>query len=330
MNILKKINLDVARLIASFMIVAIHIYPLAVFNENLDYTFTRILFRIAVPLFLMITGYYVMPKAIKDINALKKYTYKILKLYVISILIYLPINIYNNYFSNFNIITIIRDLFINGTFYHLWYFPALILGIWITYIIIKKINSNKAFLLFLLLYIIGLFGDNYYGLIINIKVLKKVYDIIFLVSDYTRNGLFFTPIFIYLGYKFYNEENNLDLKKNMFYIIAFILMMLGEGLLLHYFKIPRHSSMYIFLIPLVILIFNLLIFNTTSSNKKMRNMATWIYILHPLFIVIVRLISKILGVNILIQNNFIQYLIVLVFTITFINIYEKNKGSNKE
>ena len=68
---LKKLNLDIFRFIAALMIVAIHIYPLAVFNQNVDYFFTRVIFRIGVPLFLMITGFFVLPKALKDKNKLK-------------------------------------------------------------------------------------------------------------------------------------------------------------------------------------------------------------------------------------------------------------------
>ena len=137
-----KMNLDIARFIASFIIVAIHIYPLSSFNEILDYMITRVLFRIAVPFFLMITGYYILTKSIKDINILKNYTKKIIKLYLISIVIFLPINFYNHYFTNNNIYTILKDIFVNGTFYHLWYFPSLIMGIWLSYFLIKKVNKK--------------------------------------------------------------------------------------------------------------------------------------------------------------------------------------------
>lgn len=68
---IKKINIDILRLIASFMIVAIHIYPFVSKNEDVDYIITRVIFRIAVPFFLIITGYYILPKATKNIAILK-------------------------------------------------------------------------------------------------------------------------------------------------------------------------------------------------------------------------------------------------------------------
>lgn len=323
---IKKINIDILRLIASFMIVAIHIYPFVSINEDVDYIITRVIFRIAVPFFLMITGYYILPKATQNIATLKKYTVKILKLYVISMLIYLPVNIYTGYFNNINFIVLLKDILINGTFYHLWYFPALILGLWINYYLIKKLKSKTIYVLFIFLYVIGLFGDNYYHFIENISIFRTLYNGIFSIFDYTRNGLFYTPIFIFIGYMFNNKKNTLTNKKNLVYLFIFLIFMTIEGTLLYLYSIPRHSSMYIFLIPFSYYLFNLVIYNNNGFNKTIRNLSTWIYILHPLFILVVRIISKILNLGILINNNLINYFMVLTLTIMFILfIYKVNE-----
>lgn len=326
----KKMNLDMARLVASFMIVAIHIYPFSSFNEHLDYMITRVLFRMAVPFFLMITGYYILTKSIKDIYILKKYTKKILQLYFISIVIFLPINFYNHYFTNNNIFTILKDIFINGTFYHLWYFPSLIMGIWFSYFLIKKANEKIVPLIFIFLFIIGLFGDNYYGLISNIYIFKVFYTSIFSLFDYTRNGLFYTPVFIYFGYKLRNKECNLSFKKNIIYILIFVIFMLIEGAILYIFKIPRHSSMYIFLLPLSYYLFNLFVVHYNGENKKVRTYATWVYILHPLFMIIIRLMAKLVHLDILYNNSLINYLLVVLLTLIFIHILNKVKEVQNE
>lgn len=74
---IKKLNIDIYRFIASFLIIAIHISPFYKINSEFDFFFTRILCRIAVPLFLMITGYYILDKSLKDIKVLKDYTVKL-------------------------------------------------------------------------------------------------------------------------------------------------------------------------------------------------------------------------------------------------------------
>ena len=80
----KKLNIDIWRFIVSFLIVAIHISPFDKISPEFDFFFTRILGRIAVPLFLMITGYYILDKSLNDVKILKDYTKKILKIWGIS------------------------------------------------------------------------------------------------------------------------------------------------------------------------------------------------------------------------------------------------------
>lgn len=315
---MKKRNIDVYRFIASLMIVAIHIYPLNSINKTIDYAFTRVLFRIAVPFFLMITGYFVLPKSLSDKNNLKKYLIKIAKIYCLSMLIYLPLNIYNHYFQNANILSIIKDIFLNGTFYHLWYFPALLLGIVLTYFLLKIKNNKLKITLFCLLYCIGLFGDSYYGLVKDIPFLNGFYSFLFTIFDYTRNGLFYAPIFLGIGYLISQKEPAIKKNTNVLFIIVFILMLLIEGMTLYHFNIPRHTSMYISLLPLSYTLFQLVIKNK-ETNKKLRNLSTWIYILHPFFIVVVRLGAKIIHLeNIFVENSIIHYLAVVIATILFI------------
>ena len=304
----KKINIDVARFGVSFLVIAIHISPFININQDINFFFTRVLGRIAVPLFFMITGYFVIDGCLKDKNKLKKYTIKILKIYLFCIILYLPINIYMGKFNNISIFSIIKDILINGTLYHLWYFPALILGIWITYYFIKKLGNRKTFITVIVLYIIGLLGDSYYGLTRNVCVLRYIYDFIFKISDYTRNGLFYAPIFLYL------------------YSVLFFIGMTIEATILHKFNLQKHDSMYILLIPTMYVLFDYLINISNTQNLKLRNVSTIIYIFHPLFIVGIRFISGICKVEkYIVDNNFIFYLVVAVVTTIFAFLIEKIK-----
>ena len=319
-----KINIDICRFIAALMIVAIHIYPFSSFSEDIDYIITRVIFRIAVPLFLMITGYYILPKALPNKEVIKTYSNKIIKLYVISIIIYIPINIYNGYFYEFNIFSFLKDLFINGTFYHLWYFPALMLGLWITYYLLKKVNLKIVGIIVIILYIIGIFGDNYFGIIKNTDILNTIYKTLFYLFDYTRNGLFYTPIFLYIGYLIYKKKFTINNKHNLLLISLNLLFLIIEGILLYLYKIPKHNSMYFSLIPLSFLLFNFIINNIGSSNKELRNISSWLYILHPLFIAITHFISKLLQINLL-NNSLVNYIIVLILTLGLIFFMKKFK-----
>ena len=50
--------LDRMRLLAAILVVAIHTAPLSSYCPTLDFWLTRVLARLAVPFFFMITGYF--------------------------------------------------------------------------------------------------------------------------------------------------------------------------------------------------------------------------------------------------------------------------------
>ena len=53
-------GLDLFRLAAALLVVAIHTSPLTSINGEADFFFTRVLARIAVPFFLMVTGHFML------------------------------------------------------------------------------------------------------------------------------------------------------------------------------------------------------------------------------------------------------------------------------
>ena len=55
-------GLDRFKFIAAFLVVAIYTSPLSSFSANADFLLTRVLARTAVPFFLMVTGYFLLPQ----------------------------------------------------------------------------------------------------------------------------------------------------------------------------------------------------------------------------------------------------------------------------
>ncbi len=321
---LKK--MDTYRLIAAILVVSIHISPFTNFSVLFDFWFTRVLARIAVPLFLMITGYFTLSKAIEDKSYLIKYTKKILWIYLISMLVYFPLNLYQGTFKGLSILSILKMIFIDGTYYHLWYFPALLLGLWVSYFLYKHLPKKGLVASIFILYLFGLLGDSYYGLTCQVPLLKNGYDFLFSVFNYTRNGLFFTPIFLCLGCQLKNIKQSLIAKKSLILTVVFLALMTVEGLVLNHYHLQRHDSMYICLIPLMYFFFCYILSTTNGVNKSVRNISTMLYIMHPFFIVLVRFGAKFIHLdNVLIEQRLIHYLVVLMSTIIFCLVFEKIK-----
>lgn len=144
---------------------------------------------------------------------------------------------------------IIKDIVFDGTLYHLWYLPASIIGAAIAWYLVKKLNYPKALMVASVLYLIGLFGDSYYGITEKISCLNSLYTYIFQVTDYTRNGIFFAPIFFILGGFIADNRPQITFGKSFLGFAISLALMLGEAMILHHFDLQRHDSMYVFLLP---------------------------------------------------------------------------------
>src|SRR5699024_4900507 len=153
-------------------------------------------------------------------------------------------------FDGMGFLEILQVIFLNGTFYHLWYFPALILGMWLVYFVGFLVKSKRVnFVIFLLLYFVGLFGDSYYSVISGNSFFLSFYHVIFTVFDYTRNGVFYVPIFLYLGYVIRGQKKSKISCYSLPLFLVSLILMLIEGGILHFYNVQRHDSMYLFLIP---------------------------------------------------------------------------------
>ena len=83
--------------------------------------------------------------------------------------------------------------------------------------------------------------------------------------------------------------------------------------------------MYLLLVPLMYFLFRYLITHNYTSNKEIRKIATFIYILHPLMIIMIRFIAGIFKLEtILVDNNLILYLVVCLATTILAIIIEKS------
>ena len=82
---------------------------------------------------------------------------------------------------------------------------------------------------------IGLLGDSYYGVAEGIVCLNRFYDNIFQVADYTRNGIFFAPVFFILGgFIADNRHSQIALAKGVLGFGVSFAMMSAEALALDY------------------------------------------------------------------------------------------------
>ena len=310
--------LDRFRWIAAFLVIAIHTSPLTCFGVEADFFFTRVVARIAVPFFFMVTGQFVVSKFYEQPHAYKtfhRFLKKTLIVYGICIVLYLPLGLYAGHYQQLSILAAFRMLIFDGTFYHLWYFPACLLGVSLLYLASRHIKLHTTLCIAICLYFIGLLGDSYFGLIQGFPSIASLYQAMFHLFSYTRNGLFFAPIFLILGA--YLQHHPLRMRPSFViggFFLSFILMS-TEAFFLHTVYWQRHDSMYLFLLPTMVFLYQILLSKSLCPSPRMRTTATLMYILHPGMIVIVRGMAKFFHLSsLLIDQSLIHYLAVCLLT----------------
>lgn len=312
--------IDPFRMVAAFLIVAIHTAPLSSFSETADFFFSYCFARIAVPFFLMTTGYFVLPALILKKSGSYRSLWRSMKktalIYLAATILYLPVNIYSGKLPALK--EIFKVLVFDGTFYHLWYLPATLLGMLFLFLLSRKCSPKIMLFICGVLYLVGLFGDSWYGLFAQLPPVKAFYDVLFGISSYTRNGIFYAPIFLLMGALISRQRIHKHFDETMVYLtgtLFFLLLMLGEGYLSYFLGWQRHNSMYLFLIPCMFFLFHLLLCLPGKGSRSLRRVTLLIYLLHPLVIILVRGFAKLTHLSAyLVENSLIHYVTVCILS----------------
>lgn len=347
-------GIDVFRMVAALFIIAIHTAPLVSINGTLDYVVTYCIGRVGVPFFLMVAGYFVLgPFGTSHVGAVKirKYLIKLTVLYVGATVLYIPVNLYAGKKAA-GIGELLKAFFFDGTFYHLWYLPAAILGCMLLTLLFALCGMKAAGVIALILYVIGTLGDSYYGLVSQWSFGKEFYDGIFLFSSYTRNGIFYAPLFLWLGVfmakmnaggntagsreklgrrtlpnmeltsaeadmGYRNDKAvKMQIRKFSIGLLISLALMLGEGLLSYTREWQKHNSMYFMLIPVMYFLFALLLQVRGKSLAALRDLSLWVYLIHPICIILVRGGAKAVKMtDLLVDNSLLHFLAVCVLSV---------------
>ena len=311
-------GLDAFRILAALLVVAIHISPLTTYSAAGDFFLTRCLARVAVPFFFMVTGHFVLGQVLAGKGTfapLGRQVRKILLLYLVAVVLYLPIGWYAGHYQDLSLLDGVRLLVFDGTFYHLWYFPACAMGLLVVYGLSRVFRGRGLWVAVGVLYAIALLGDSYYGLTAQIAPLASLYEAGFHLFSYTRNGLFMAPLFLLLGAQM-GKRGPAPLPWAAGLGLALSLaLMTGEGFLLRHLGLQRHDSMYL-LLPLVMcFLYRLLLAWPAKAPAACRTLSTWVYILHPAMLVVLRGGAKVVGLTeILVGNSLVQYLMVCLLS----------------
>lgn len=283
----RNCSIDIFRYVCSLLVVMIHTSAFSEVN-SIIFSFFLSLTRIAVPFFFSISGYFY----IKNISTSSSYFYKKLfsllyPYFLWNILYFILLFITNVIQNHQSIISFIVEctirFFVVGSYYHLWFFPSLFFSLFITQILYQKKHLHFLFLLSILLYICNIIYIFYYQVLTS----NTHFALIF-------NSPYFSPIkrLVVMGIIFSTcgysavliEKSSCITNKKLLIICSISGFIFQCETFICKIDILFSFALFLSILCIVILLLKNPLYSFYSISKTSKNLATFTYFSHPIFI----------------------------------------------
>lgn len=298
----------------AFLVIALHIFPVAKLEGIqgiISYEIANGITRIAVPAFFIISGYFLRNK-LEDKMYLLKYAKRILLLYVVWQLLYLPDLIRQYHLGRFSLSDAILKMVFG--YWHLWYLLATVLAVGLLYCTRNWSLKVKWMLIFSLLFL----GYSF-QILIQSNVLKSFTTLtaVYFYMGTTRNFLFFAFPAMLIGVLY--EQWKILAAKTSWMLLPLFIGLLIETYCYFIFKV-KALDFLVLLIPFCMILFYTVNESEALLNVKVNSgLSLGIYLCHPYCI---RLVYEFLP-----QKTFefvvLKYFLISVLAVLFWWIIEK-------
>lgn len=284
----RNLLLDLLKLLLAFMVVGIHAEFLIEVSKIGSYLLTQGIFRIAVPLFLIINGYFFY-KII--FTGIKKWLLRLFILYMFWMFFYsyawYSIDINQSFMIN--VFHIVKKVLVG--YHHLWYIPATI-GAGILLYFLRHLSDKSLIFIGSILYIMGM--------TIQYTGSYHYFENIFI--DGTFNKLHIYRNFLFMGFPFFlvgylvakkNIKEMYNIPTLLFLILLGFVLLLFEAnynfqnLQMNNTEIKPFDLLFSLLFICTFIFLLILKLPIKSKNRQLTVMATAVYFIHPFFLAIV-------------------------------------------
>lgn len=287
--------IDIFKFVCAFFVVGIHTNVFSEVSSEFNFFFTQIIGRVAVPFFIVTTGYFIgkqltfnngrVENTIQNKMVVLKNVKQIFFLYTIWSFVYLVPHVHNwieiDWFSVHSFIDWGIAFIRNGSYYHLWYLLAMIYGLIVAYFMFRLVYLRFYPILIIILYAIEVILYAYRAFV------PAQFEKLFAMADYfgciTTGCVCMLP-FIMLGI-YISQKKNFAKKKYCFLLLSFIFQII-ETFILRLMGQDKYSYI-IFTLPVAYFLFQTIYTRKVSVNIDTRLFAKSsmiIYCIHPLFI----------------------------------------------
>lgn len=269
---MRNLSIDYLKVILAFLVLVLHSGMFMHEIPALGFLIKNGICRIAVPLFLLISGYYFV--YITTADSLRKWLVRLLVLYLLWMAVYSPF-----WFDSDNLKSL-RNLAIG--FYALWYFPGLIIAGLILYALKKssaKVLLSSATILFLSGFAIQMAG--------NVHLLDGRADDLINWYPFYRNAVFYCFPGLALGYVMRRDNLWGSINIGKWHVVAAIALVVIESMA-NYLIVGNESLDLMLSLPISSVVIFLYAKNLNmhgvGNNAAMFSVA--VFLIHPLWYLI--------------------------------------------
>jgi hypothetical protein len=278
----RNIALDMLKFLMALMVVGLHTGFLGDVTLLGEFLTVNGVFRIAVPVFLIINGFYFFPVLSKGTQIV--WLKRVLILYVVWMLLY---SYYWFSLSEFSLVGMVKlaKTIVFG-YYHLWYLSGM-LGAAFILLILRRFESTLLMVIVLFCFLIGVliqYAGNYHYF--EGDILDQIVNLYWV----HRNFLFFSFPFFAIGYLIHKHSwhEKISIVYAGLFCVLGLLLLLGESYL-NYYQDNRDGGFDNYLALLVVCPFIFIFFNNLNILGKHKNIALYssaIYFIHLFFFLV--------------------------------------------
>ncbi len=198
-------TIDLSKFIFSICVVCIHTRLFSGISRALDFWFVDMFCRMAVPFFVVCTGYYLSTRLVFDNNIdrleLSKNnvqmflttSLRFLFMYISWSIIYLIIRVYTCYlngslsYSTYH--RLVNDFISGSSYFHLWYPYCVAIGLLFCYLLLRMVSRNLLPLVSIALWLIGIFLYVYWILFFDNNSVYNHYLLSLMICLVRDNGI---------------------------------------------------------------------------------------------------------------------------------------------
>lgn len=307
----RNILLDIFKIIAALFIIALHCRLFLNQNEVLYQVTANGFFKIAVPLFFCINGFFL--HSVFQKKGIQIWMKRVGILYFVWMLIYAYFWLIPTFTNPLKAV-----LMLLFGFNHLWYLAAMFVGGFLLYLV-RNLSNTKLIIGAIVLYLIGL-SIQYLG-IFHVFANNPIIDKLLNYPPLHRNFLWYALPYLSIGYvikrtNFYKKYN----KSKVFVLLitAFIFVVIDSLInleFIHHETLLNMNLSFLLLAPVLVIVAFTFKINSNLDSKLLSTYSIALYLVHPLIIYMLyrffELQPMLLTLATIVLSGIVSYLLIL-------------------